>query len=69
MKNLLKLTGGLAVAGILFASSITSANANTETVALEDITVANEDITVEMRSEWWAIVSSDYVVAGGGSED
>ncbi len=67
MKNLLKLTCGLAVAGVFFISNLTTANENNETVALEEISIANEEISEEMVAKWWVLVSSDYVLGGGGA--
>ncbi len=67
MKNLLKLTCGLAVAGVFFISNITTANENNETVTLEEISIANEDISEEFGPKgWWVLVSSDYVLGGSG---
>ena len=67
MKNLLKLTGGIAVAAVILTSSFGNVQANTTEVALEDISVVNEEITETMKAaDWWVIASEDYVVAGGG---
>lgn len=65
MKNLLKITGGIAFAALVFTASISNANANTTEIALDNISIENEDVSEAMRlAPGWILVSADYVLVG-----
>lgn len=62
MKNLLKITGGIAFAALVFTVSISKANANTAETAVDNISIENEDVSEEMRMLDWYLISEDFVL-------